>query len=221
VESGVIERELSGHTDIITSVAWSPDGVFVLTTSMDRTARVWRADGSRQPVILKGHLGGIVAAAWTSDSGRIVTASEDHTAGVWNAATGQLLSSLEHDGPVLGVAWSPDEKRVVTSSVQHGLRVWKADGTEDPLDFPVESPVLAMMFIDAGRRIVTISEDDTIRTFIVDTEMLMGELDAANRDCLLPQERVTYLGESLETAETLHEACERLAKKRPIVAGGQ
>jgi len=215
-ETGTVDRELSGHTDIITSVVWSPDGVFVLTTSMDRTARVWRADGARQPVILKGHLGGIVAAAWTRDSGRIVTASEDHTAGVWNAATGQLLSSLEHDDPVLAVAWSPDEKRLLTSSVQHGLRVWKADGTEEPLELPVESPVMAMMFIDAGRRIVTISEDDTIRTFIVDIPTLMGQLDAANRDCLSPQERVTYLGESPQTAETLHEACERLAKKRLV-----
>ncbi len=220
-DTGVIERELSGHTDIITSVAWSPDGVFVLTTSMDRTARVWRADGSRQAVILKGHLGGIVGAAWTSDSGRIVTASEDHTAGVWNAATGQLLSSLEHDGPVLGVAWSPNEKRLLTSSVQHGLRVWKADGTEEPLELPLESPVLAMMFIDNGHRIMTISEDGTIRTFIIDIDTLKDRLEGANRDCLLPQERVTYLGETLETAATLHEACERLAKKWLVVTEGR
>lgn len=217
---GTLERELSGHTDLITSVAWSPDGVFVLTTSMDRTTRVWRADGSRQPVVLKGHLGGVVAAAWTSDSARIVTASEDHTAGVWNAATGQLLSSLEHASPVLAVAWSPDEKRVVTSSVAQGLRVWKADGTEEPLELPVESPVIALMFVDDGRRLVAISEDDTIRTFTIDIPMLMGQLESANRDCLPPQERVTYLGETPETAATIHEACERLAKKRPVATEG-
>ncbi len=217
---GTLERDLSGHTDIITSVAWSPDGVFVLTTSMDRTARVWRADGSRQPVIFKGHLGGIVSAAWSSDSARVVTASEDHTAGVWNAATGQLLSSLDHVSPVLGVAWSPDAKRVVTSSVKHGLRVWKADGTEEPLDLPVDSPVMAMKFLEDGRRIVAISEDDTIRTFVIEIDALMSRLEAANRDCLSPQERVTYLGETLETAETLHEACERLSKKVPVVTGG-
>jgi WD40 repeat protein len=220
-DDGSLERELSGHTDLITSVTWSPDGVFVLTTSLDRTAGVWRPDGSRQPVLLKGHMGGIVTAAWASDSARVVTASEDHTAGVWNAATGQLLSSLEHASPVLAVAWSPDDKRVVTSSVQHGLRVWKADGTEDPLELPVESPVLAVMFLDDGRRIVAISENDTIRTFIIDIDMLMSNIEAANRDCLLPQERVTYLGETPETAATLHEACERLAKKLPVVTEGR
>jgi len=218
---GTLERELSGHTDIITSVTWSPDGIFVLTTSMDRTARVWRADGSRQPVVMKGHLGGIVAAAWASDSSRVVTASEDHTAGVWNAATGTLLASLDHSSPVLAVAWSPDEKKVVTSSVQQGLRVWKADGTEDPLQLPVESPVIAMKVLDEGRRILTISEDDTIRTFIIDIETLLQQLDSANRDCLSPQERVMYMGETLETAETLHEACERLAKKLPVVTEGR
>lgn len=218
-DGGTMERELSGHTDLITSVTWSPDGVFVLTSSMDRTARVWRADGSRQPVILSGHVGGVVSAAWSPDSARVVTASEDHTAGVWNAATGQLLSSLEHTDPVLTAAFGADEKRVATSTVHHGIRVWKADGTEEPLELPVDSPVMSMMFLDGGRRIVAISEDDTIRKFIIDIEMLMGQLEAANRDCLSPQERVTYLGETLETAETLYEACERLAKKRPVTTG--
>lgn len=218
---GTLERDLSGHTDIITSVNWSPDGVFVLTTSMDRTARVWRADGSRQPVVMQGHLGGIVAAAWSSDSSRVVTASEDHTAGVWNAATGHLLSSLDHSSPVLTVAWSPDEKKVVTSSVEQGLRIWKADGTEDPLQLPVDSPVIAILVRDEGRKILTISEDDTIRSFTIDIDTLLQQLEAANRDCLLPQERVVYLGESLETAETLHEACERLAKKLPVATEGR
>jgi WD40 repeat protein len=221
VAGGALERELSGHTDLVTSVAWSPNGEWVATTSMDQSARIWRADGSGTPIELKGHRGGVVAAAWSPDGSRIVTASEDFTAQVWNTATGQSLFSLDHDGGVLAVAWSADGKRIATSSIKNGLRVWNADGSEESIEFPVESPILAMVFIDEGRQIVTISEDDTTRTFTIDVATLMRQLETANRDCLPMQQRVTYLGETLDVAETRHAACERLAKGTTVVVKGQ
>ena len=40
------------------SAAFSPDGVYVVTASSDLTARVWRADGTGEPVVtLRGHEG--------------------------------------------------------------------------------------------------------------------------------------------------------------------
>jgi hypothetical protein len=36
-------RELKGHTDILNSVSWSPDGSRIATASSDNTARVWDA----------------------------------------------------------------------------------------------------------------------------------------------------------------------------------
>jgi WD40 repeat protein len=37
-------RRLSGHTDAITDMAFSPYGKRVLTSSIDGTARLWRTD---------------------------------------------------------------------------------------------------------------------------------------------------------------------------------
>jgi WD40 repeat protein len=39
-----IGRPLTGHTDEVTSVAWSPVGTTLATTSVDRTVRLWAID---------------------------------------------------------------------------------------------------------------------------------------------------------------------------------
>src|SRR5262249_7609166 len=81
---GIPEFTMRHKGEVMTAV-WSPDGKRVVTASWDKTARVWNADGSGEPLVLKGHEGRVNSAAWSPDGRRIVTASEDKTARVWNA----------------------------------------------------------------------------------------------------------------------------------------
>ncbi len=37
------------------SAAFSPDGKRIVTASWDKTARVWNADGTGEPLVLRGH----------------------------------------------------------------------------------------------------------------------------------------------------------------------
>ena len=47
---------------------------------------------------LEGHGSSVVAAAFSPDGGQIVTGSNDNTARIWDAATGNLVITLEVPG---------------------------------------------------------------------------------------------------------------------------
>ncbi|MGD0693815.1 MAG: hypothetical protein ABSB82_03085 [Terriglobia bacterium] len=46
---------LGGHSEPVTSVAWSPDGKRLATGSEDHTAKVWGAESGKELLTLRGH----------------------------------------------------------------------------------------------------------------------------------------------------------------------
>src|SRR5262249_1925046 len=64
---------LRGHSDVIKSVAFSPDGQRIVTGSNDQTAKVWDAASGRELLTLTGHSDVIKAVAFSPDGQRTVT----------------------------------------------------------------------------------------------------------------------------------------------------
>src|SRR4029079_18490237 len=77
--------KLEGHTGDINSVAFSPDGRFVVTASADGTARVWDAATGKTVAALRGHSKSVHTASFSPDGKFIVTASDDATVRLWDA----------------------------------------------------------------------------------------------------------------------------------------
>ncbi|WP_437679097.1 nSTAND1 domain-containing NTPase [Sorangium sp. So ce131] len=171
--SALYGRPASGvliHPDSVQFASYSPDGHHIVTASWDGTARVWSADGTGAPLVLRCHDDRLRSAAFSPDGDRIVTASWDGTARVWNAdGTGAPLVLRGHEGMVHSAAFSPDGRRIVTAAQDKTARVWNADGTGEPLVFRGhEGAVFSAAFSPDGRRIVTASQDKTARVWNAD-----------------------------------------------------
>jgi WD40 repeat protein len=64
----------------------SPDNHWLVTGSLDRTARLWNLraqDPAASPVVLRGHENEVNAVAITPDNHWLVTGSTDKTARLW------------------------------------------------------------------------------------------------------------------------------------------
>ncbi|WP_433931103.1 protein kinase [Sorangium cellulosum] len=165
-----VARAVLSHPDAVLFASYSPDGKRIVTASIDNTARVWNADGTGEPLVLRGHDDLVFSAAFSPDGKRIVTGSSDKTARVWNAdGTGEPLVLRGHEERVLSAAFSPDGKRIVTASWDKTARVWNADGTGKPLVLRGhEDRVYSAAFSPDGKRIVTASWDKTARVWNAD-----------------------------------------------------
>ena len=105
---------------------FSPDDRFVLTGSMDKTARLWDVQSGKELRTFNGHTSWIWSAAFSPDGQRVLTACVDGTAKLWDTATGhEVLTFRGHRAGVRGVAFSPDGQRVVTASEDRTARVWE------------------------------------------------------------------------------------------------
>jgi WD40 repeat protein/serine/threonine protein kinase len=167
---GGVSNYVFTQPDVVRAAAFSPDGKQIVTASGDKLARVWNADGSGKPLVLRGHDDGLFSAAFSPDGRQIVTGARDKTARVWSAdGAGTPLVLRGHEQGVFKAAWSPDGKRVATASLDKTARVFRADGQGEPLVLRGhDDGVYSIAWSPDGKRVATASKDKTVRLWNAD-----------------------------------------------------
>ncbi len=75
---------LWGHTSNVISVAFSPDGRRIATSSFDRTVKLWETETGQEVFTLRGHTSGVLSVAFSPDGQALVTGSIDCTSRIWD-----------------------------------------------------------------------------------------------------------------------------------------
>jgi WD40 repeat protein len=132
VESGELRFTLQGHSGMVRSVTFSPDGRHILTGSRDGI-RLWdAATGAETAATTSG--GGIWHVAFARDGSLIATGYvEGGLLELRDATTlEKLQATTAHEGSVLGIAFTSDG-RLVTAGGDALVKVWDLDQLESPL----------------------------------------------------------------------------------------
>jgi WD40 repeat protein len=129
---------LKGHEAKITHVGFSPTGKQLVSTSADKTARVWDLDHAGAAIRVLERSGQDCFVARFSPDGQLIAAADGSSVRLWDAATGQVvrLLSAGDKGRVYSVAFSPTDNRLLAvgyggqADVSH-VMLWDIDaGTE-------------------------------------------------------------------------------------------
>ncbi|KAL4078818.1 hypothetical protein V8B97DRAFT_2067943 [Scleroderma yunnanense] len=118
------QHTLKGHTGLVLSVAFSPDGRHIVSGSNDKTIQIWDAQtGGQVGKPLQGHTDSVMSVAFSPDGRYIVSGSDDKTIQIWDAQTGgQVGKPLQgHTDSVMSVAFSPDGRYIVSGSHDHTI----------------------------------------------------------------------------------------------------
>jgi WD40 repeat protein len=155
---------LKGHSSLVCSVAFSPDGRFVVAGGSDPNIKVWEWAARCEPMTLRGHDKGIIGCvAFSPDGKRIVSSGqEDQMVKVWDATTGTELMTLKHADSAISAVFSPDGRRIISGSHDRTVRVWDAETGAELLTLRAGFSVLDVSFSPDGKTIAGSLFDHTI-----------------------------------------------------------
>jgi WD40 repeat protein len=117
------------------TVAFSPDGRLLASSSMGSTAYLWELPSGHLKAELRGHRQAVPGVAFAPDGKTVVTGGHDARMKFWNLATHQELMTLTLDGVHCSHRFSTDGTTLAVSTVmptgERGIHLYRAPSWEE------------------------------------------------------------------------------------------
>jgi len=207
--STLLSRSLTGPTDVVTSVAFSPNGRTLAAGSGDHKVWLWNLTDPAHPGPLGQPLTGptdyVNSVAFSPDGRTLAAGSDDEKVWLWNltnpASPARLGAPLTGPtGEVNSVAFSPDG--ILAAGSDDGeVRLWNLTNPAHPIplgpplaDLGSASNVISVAFSPDGRTLATGTNEETIQLWSLPSNLLTGPIDGVNSVALSPDGRTLAAG---------------------------
>ena len=183
IETGEALRVLSGHTNQVWDISWSPDGHRIASGSSDSTVRVWDIQTGEAINILPGHTDWVTAVSYAPSldlnnhpEALLASCSVDGSIRLWDLQTGTCLKVLKYDTnhTLLALSFAPDSRQIAVGSDDYSIYLWDVEQSECCLVLSGHTNrIWTVSWSPDGNILASGSEDGTVRLW-----------DAAQGTCL-------------------------------------
>eukprot|EP00999_Lentomonas_sp_LEN2_P002967 NODE_825_length_1167_cov_97.307692_g783_i0.p1 GENE.NODE_825_length_1167_cov_97.307692_g783_i0~~NODE_825_length_1167_cov_97.307692_g783_i0.p1 ORF type:complete len:320 (+),score=77.60 NODE_825_length_1167_cov_97.307692_g783_i0:79-1038(+) len=125
---GTPKKSFEGHSNFISDVAISSDGMFALTGSWDCSLRLWEIATGQTTRKFTDHTKDVLSVAFSPENRQIVSGGRDCTVKVWNTL-GECKYTIKDEGHtdwVSCVRFSPNQQTgvIVSAGWDKMVKVW-------------------------------------------------------------------------------------------------
>lgn len=202
VSSGQHLKTLQGHDKGVKFVTFSPDsgaqatlgasGDILVSSSCDRTIKLWSVSDGNCQKTLKGHAETVSAVAVSppveiySYIPLLVSGSMDRTVKLWDISNGECCKTLQGYGSgVFAVAFSPDGQTLASGGSDRTIRLWDALSGECSQTLQGHTnAILSLAFSCDNRLLASGSLDGTVRLWDVATGRYLKRLQENTKHIL-------------------------------------
>ena len=186
-ESSSQIREFTGHQSAVFSVAFSPDGKYILSAGY-KELFLWDVETGEEIDHIVEFEDWITSIAFSTDSKLAAVGTRDNTLSIWDIETGKKVIDLEgHTGSVTGVAFYPDGTKLISGSRDNTIRTWDIEtGKESRKQIKFADTLSGVQSLAMSRDGKLFVAANGNNAFIFNAEdgsyirLLIGHLDAIN-----------------------------------------
>ncbi|KAF8475670.1 WD40-repeat-containing domain protein [Kalaharituber pfeilii] len=176
-------RRLIGHSGPVYGVSFAPSNQYLVSSSEDRTVRLWSLDTYTALVVYKGHDRPVWDVKFGPFGHYFATASHDHTARLWSTDHIYPLRIFAgHLSDVDTLAWHPNSAYLATGSSDKTVRLWDIQrGSSVRLFSGHTAPVTALAISPDGKTLASAADDATINLWDIASGKKMKSMKGHGR----------------------------------------
>ena len=171
---------ITHHSDIVTGVAFSPDGMFLASSSWDASVWIGLPESGDTVVVLE-HFD---IPVWElefvpDDSFTLATAGEDGAIWLWGLGDNSSLTNLNgHDGPIMSMSFNGDGSALVSGGMDGRVQYWDLTIAEpEPRELGTHlAPVTGVSLSPQSEVTISASLDGTVRVWDVMLDVEINQI---------------------------------------------